>query len=75
MQEGITILTMTFMPDYPQCELRMARFRGSDKTEFLDQRHIRDPAFKLLEEAELFCRRHPPDGHPSSATVNGISQA
>jgi ATP-dependent DNA helicase RecG len=31
---------MTFMPDYPQCELRMARFRGSDKTEFLDQRHI-----------------------------------
>jgi hypothetical protein len=48
------------MPDYPQCELRMARFRGTDKTEFLDQRQIRGPAFKLLEEAQLFCQRHFP---------------
>jgi len=49
-----------FLPDYPQCELRMARFRGTDKTEFLDQRHVRGPAFKLLEEAQLFCQRHFP---------------
>ena len=38
----------------------MARFRGTDKTEFLDERQIRGPAFKLLEEAELFCQRHFP---------------
>jgi ATP-dependent DNA helicase RecG len=31
-----------------------------DKTEFLDQRSVRGPAFKLLEEAELFCQRHFP---------------
>ena len=49
-----------FLPDYPQCELRMARFRGTDKTEFLDQRHVRGAAFKLLEEAQLFCQRHFP---------------
>ena len=38
----------------------MARFRGVDKTEFLDQRNLRGPAFKLVEEAELFCQRHFP---------------
>jgi predicted HTH transcriptional regulator len=38
----------------------MARFRGVDKTEFLDQRYVRGLAFKLLEEAELFCQRHFP---------------
>jgi ATP-dependent DNA helicase RecG len=32
----------------------------TDKTEFLDQRHVRGPAFKLLEEAQLFCQRHFP---------------
>ena len=26
------------MPNYPQCAIRMARFRGVDKTEFLDNR-------------------------------------
>ena len=36
----------------------MGRFRGVVKVEFLDQRHLRGPAFKLLEEAELFCQRH-----------------
>jgi len=37
-----------------------ARFRSTDKTEFLDQRQLRGPAFKLLEEAMLFCQRHLP---------------
>lgn len=60
LRAAVVLFGKTFMPDYPQCELRMARFRGVDKTEFLDQRHIRGPAFKLLEEAELFCQRHFP---------------
>jgi hypothetical protein len=30
----------------------MAHFRALDKTELLDQRQLRGPAFKLLEEAE-----------------------
>ena len=60
LRAAAVLFGKTFMPDYPQCELRMARFRGSDKTEFLDQRHIRGPAFKLLEVAELFCQRHFP---------------
>ncbi|MDI7268612.1 MAG: ATP-binding protein [Myxococcota bacterium] len=60
LRAAVVLFGKTFLPDYPQCELRMARFRGRDKTEFLDQRHVRGPAFKLLEEAELFCQRHFP---------------
>lgn len=60
LRAAVVLFGKTFLPDYPQCELRMARFRGTDKTEFLDQRHVRGPAFKLLEEGELFCQRHFP---------------
>jgi predicted HTH transcriptional regulator len=60
LRAAVVLFGKTFLPDYPQCELRMARFRGTDKTEFLDQRQIRAPAFKLLEEAQLFCQRHFP---------------
>ena len=42
----------------PQCQLRLARFRGTDKREFLDQRQLNGQAFQLLEEAILFCQRH-----------------
>lgn len=59
-QAAVVLFGKRFLPDYPQCELRMARFRGADKTEFLDQRMLRGPAFKLLEEAQLFCQRHFP---------------
>ncbi|MBI2071237.1 MAG: putative DNA binding domain-containing protein [Elusimicrobia bacterium] len=57
---AVVLFGKRFLPDFPQCELRMARFRGKDKTEFLDQRQIRGPAFKLLGEAYLFCQRHFP---------------
>jgi len=47
--------------DYPQCFLQMARFRGVDKSEFLDQAPpLYGGAFRLLEEAQVFCRRHIP---------------
>ena len=36
-----------FMPDYPQCHLRLARFRGVNKSEFLDQRQIEGHASRL----------------------------
>ena len=60
LQAAVVLFGKGFMPDYPQCELRMARFRGLDKTEFMDQKNVRGPAFKLLEEAEVFCQRHLP---------------
>lgn len=60
LQAAVVLFGKTFVPDYPQCELRLARFRGTNKTEFLDQRQVRGPAFRLLEEAEIFCQRHFP---------------
>jgi ATP-dependent DNA helicase RecG len=60
LQAAIVLFGRRFLPFYPQCELRMARFRGTDKTEFLDHKQVRAGAFKLLEEAELFCQRHLP---------------
>jgi ATP-dependent DNA helicase RecG len=46
-------------PSYPQCGIRMARFRGTSKlNDFIDQRQVTGHAFRLLEEAELFLNRH-----------------
>ena len=39
-----------------QCLLRVARFRGVDRSEFLDNRQFRGNAFELLEHAERFLR-------------------
>ena len=60
LQAAVVLFGKEFMPDYPQCEMRMARFRGCDNSEFMDQKQQRAPAFRLLEEAELFCQRHFP---------------
>ncbi len=42
--------------DMPQCLLRVARFRGIDRTEFLDNRQFLGNAFSLLRAAERFLR-------------------
>ncbi|MDX9982063.1 MAG: ATP-binding protein, partial [Lentisphaeria bacterium] len=46
--------------DYPQCVLRLARFKGTDKTEFLDSRMVHGHAFLLFQEALVFLDRHLP---------------
>ncbi len=48
------------LPDFPQCLLRVARFRGTDKSEFLDNRQYHGNAFDLLVRAERFLRDHLP---------------
>ena len=42
--------------EMPQCTLRVARFRGTDRTEFLDNRQFHGNAFTLLKAAERFLR-------------------
>jgi ATP-dependent DNA helicase RecG len=44
-QASVVLFGSRFMPDYPQCQLRLARFRGVNKSEFLDQRQIEGHAF------------------------------
>jgi len=58
LRAAVVLFGKRFLPDFPQCELRAARFRGTLKEEFLDQRHLKASAFRLLEEAILFCQRH-----------------
>ncbi len=46
--------------EFPQCLLRVARFAGTDKTEFRDNRQLRGNAFDLLLGAERFLTEHIP---------------
>ena len=46
--------------EYPQCMLRVAKFRGTDRTEFLDNRQFHGNAFDLLNRAERFIRENLP---------------
>jgi ATP-dependent DNA helicase RecG len=60
LRAAVVLFGKHFLPNFPQCHLMMARFRGTDKTEFMDQKALHGPAFKLLEEAQIFCQRHFP---------------
>lgn len=48
------------LPNYSQCVLKMARFKGRDKTEFLDNRQEHGNAFDLLVRGQRFLRDHLP---------------
>jgi ATP-dependent DNA helicase RecG len=45
---------------YPQCTLRLARFRGRDMSEFLDGRQEIGNVFQLFNRAQRFLRDHVP---------------
>jgi len=60
LQAAVIAFSNKVLPGYPQCSLRLARFRGITKTEFLDQNQLTGHAFDLLSEANLFIRRHLP---------------
>jgi ATP-dependent DNA helicase RecG len=61
VQAAVVLLARDVVSRYPQCTIRMARFRGTNKLDdFLDQRQLNGHAFQLLDEAEIFLRRHVP---------------
>ena len=45
---------------YPQCLLKLARFKGKDKTEFIDNRQEYGNAFDMLRRSQRFFRDHLP---------------
>lgn len=59
-QAAVVAFAREISASYPQCGLRLARFRGVSKSEFLDQRQLTGNAFRLLGEADTFLRRHLP---------------
>ncbi len=44
--------------DHPQCLLRLARFKGTDKNEFLDNQQVHGNIFDLLDAAMNFFFKH-----------------
>lgn len=48
------------LPYYPQCLLRMARFRGTTTDAFEDEAQVYGNAFQLFVRAQAFLRRHLP---------------
>lgn len=48
------------MTRYPQCMLRLGRFRGTTKNEFIDNRQVTENAFELYQRAQKFWIEHLP---------------
>ena len=46
------------MIDYPQSMIRLARFRGKDKREFIDNRQVEGNIFELVDAAMAFFFKH-----------------
>ena len=44
--------------DYPQSMIRLARFRGTDKREFIDNRQVEGNIFELVDAAMAFFFKH-----------------
>ena len=44
--------------DYPQCLLRLARFRGTTKEAFIDNQRLQGNIYVLLDAAMSFCFKH-----------------
>lgn len=55
---AVTLFGKEDLRYYPQCLLKMARFRGNDRTEFIDNKQVRGHIFDLLKEAQDFIAHH-----------------
>ena len=44
--------------DYPQLEIKMGWFKGTDQRVFLDNSHVQGNVFKLMDAAMAFCFKH-----------------
>ncbi|MGH7134635.1 MAG: RNA-binding domain-containing protein, partial [Pirellulales bacterium] len=60
IQAAVVAFGAQVMPWYPQCSVRLARFRGVTKDEFIDQRMVSAHAFRLLDGASGFLKQHVP---------------
>ena len=58
LKNAAAVLFGKDMSDYPQCILRMARFKGTDKEEFIDNQRTAGNLFQLLDAAMAFCFKH-----------------
>ena len=58
---AIVLYAKNVLPNYPNCMIRMARFRGTDKLgDFIDNQRVYGNAFDLIAAASAFVQRHLP---------------
>jgi len=55
---AVVLFSKEISGNYIQCVMRMARFRGTKKGDFIDSKHIFGNTFQLLKEAEVFINRN-----------------
>ena len=61
LNTAVVLFGQDVWSDYPQCEIRMARFRGTLRLpDFIDNRQYNGNAFYLLRRAESFLLDHVP---------------
>ena len=58
LKNAAAVLFGKKMSDYPQCLLRMARFKGTNKDEFVDNQRVHGNIFELLDAAMAFFFKH-----------------
>ena len=55
----VVLFAKKVTPRYPQCMIKMARFRGDSETsDFVDNQQFSGNAFKIIEQANIFMKRH-----------------
>jgi ATP-dependent DNA helicase RecG len=57
---AVALFSKKITGNYLQCRLKMARFKGIDSTEFIDEEHVDGNVFQLLESGMMFVKRHLP---------------
>jgi ATP-dependent DNA helicase RecG len=57
---AMAVFGKKLFPKYAQCQLKMARFKGMDRREFLDSDLVYGNIFELFNRGEQFCKRHLP---------------
>ena len=58
LTNGAAVLFGTDFFDYPQCTVRLARFKGTDKRVFIDNRQVEGNIFQIIEATTEFFIKH-----------------
>jgi ATP-dependent DNA helicase RecG len=59
LNAAIVLFGKKVLPDYPQCLIKMARFRGTNSLgSFADNQQVYGNAFKILSSASDFIKKH-----------------
>lgn len=73
---AVVLFAKKMSSDFFQCTIKMARFRGKDKTgDFIDNQRFSGNAFQIIRAADAFTARHLPiASHFESGQIKRIDQ-